>query len=113
MRKIHRDDKRTAERNLVMTDGNKIIALSAYLAREACGLEDEDTVTLDVGAERVRIMALGAVKERDKMTKFIRFAIDIVSEFGDCSRLDEGEDFCAHSVCPYCELTRLVENYKQ
>jgi len=52
-----------------MTDNKKcsVVALSAYLAREACGLDDNEAVTLNIGAEAVRKLALAAVKERDRL----------------------------------------------
>lgn len=49
-----------------------ILALSAYLVREACGLDDNTAVTLDIGAEAVRKLVLAAVKEHDELCAAVR-----------------------------------------
>ena len=46
---------------------DKTIKLAAYLVREACGREDEEMVPLEIGAEAVRVMALAASDERDRL----------------------------------------------
>ena len=44
---------------------NPVLSLSTYLVREACGLDDNEPVTLSIGAESVRKLALAALRERD------------------------------------------------
>ncbi len=53
-------------------DETAIITLSAYLVREACGLDDAEPVILNAGAEAVRAMALDAVREWDRLRAVIR-----------------------------------------
>lgn len=43
--------------------GSGVVALSAYLVREACGLGDDDQVVLTAGAETVRKMSLNALED--------------------------------------------------
>ena len=42
-----------------------VLELSAYLVREASGLDDSESVVLTIGAESVRKLALDALRERD------------------------------------------------
>ena len=42
-----------------------VIRLVAYLLREAAGLDDHDEVSLSIGAEALRVLALRAANERD------------------------------------------------
>jgi len=43
------------------------VKLTAYLVRAACGLEDNEVVLLEEGAETVRVMALAAQLESDRL----------------------------------------------
>lgn len=54
--------------------GNAILSLTAYLIREASGLDDHDEVILSAGAEVVRKMALRALKEHDELRSIVREA---------------------------------------
>ena len=50
-----------------------ILKLSARLVREACGMEDDEPVTVG-GAEATRKTALAAVRERDNLHAQLRVA---------------------------------------
>lgn len=53
-----------------MSDRRAILKLAAYLIRQAACLEDDEPVILDVGAETVRLMALAALREVDKLNEW-------------------------------------------
>ncbi len=98
---------REGSRSLVNRDA--ILKLSAYLVREAAGLDDMETVPLSLGAEGVRKMALAARDDMDRFRSFVRSAGQIVSDFGVCSWADDDEDTCLDDICPYCALVCLVQ----
>ena len=49
-----------------------VLRLCAFLAREAAGLDDDEHVVLEIGAEGLRKMALAALKERDELKLKLR-----------------------------------------
>jgi len=113
----------------VVVAGSKddVLKLSAYLVREAAGLDDNEKVVLKIGAESVRKMALAAQRERDflmglisdrdqahkkefdNLRTFKAEAEEIVSRYGVCSMADGDENMCSYKPCPYCELVYLVD----
>jgi len=81
---------------------NSMLRLSAYLVREACGLDDHEPVMLNVGAESVREMAIDALREHDKLRAIVRDLGEYISQKGKCAQADSDEDLCAYSDCGYC-----------
>jgi len=91
-----------------LVNRDAVLKLSAYLVREASGLDDWESISLGAGPVAVRRMALAARDDMDRFRSFVRSANEIVSGFGVCSSADEDEDTCSDAVCPYCELVCLV-----
>lgn len=82
---------------------SETIALAAYLVREACGLDDRETVQLFAGAEPVRKMALRARDEFDSMRKEARTLSEALNLFA------ENPGF----ICPGCCCSLGAEDHDE
>ena len=61
-----------SHRGWLLEEDNPTQAMAAYLMRMACGLDDNENVVLEVGAENVRKMARHALKYHDTLKDEIK-----------------------------------------
>ena len=85
-----------------LVNSDATLSLTAYLIREACGLDANESVVLGAGAEVVRKMALRSQRHHDMLRKIARDTAEYISRQGKCPQADVDEDLCSYSECGYC-----------